>query len=157
MLVPLMFTEFVEMKHYLLQSDFISGFAFQQILPGPTFSFTGYLGALSMKQGGYDVSGQILGGFLAVLGINLPGLILVLFIVPFWNDLRKITRIKKSLSGINAVSVGFIIAAFILLVKPIGLEILPIALIIGTFLILNFTKINPPLIILIGIILGYFL
>ena len=154
-LVPLMFTEFVEMKRYLLQSDFISGFAFQQVLPGPTFSFTSYLGALSMKQGGYDVGGQVLGGFLAVLGINLPGLILVLFIVPFWNDLKKITRIKKSLSGINAVSVGFIIAAFILLVKPIELEILPISLIIITFLILNFTKISPPFIILAGIILGY--
>lgn len=156
-LVPLMFTEFVEMKHYLLQSDFISGFAFQQILPGPTFSFTGYLGALSMKQGGYGITGQIFGGFLAVLGINLPGLILVLFIVPFWNDLKKITRIKKSLSGINAVSVGFIIAAFVLLVKPVGFEILPISLIIGTFLILNFTKVSPPLIILAGIILGYFI
>ncbi len=154
-LVPLMFTEFVEMKHYLLQSDFISGFAFQQILPGPTFSFTGYLGALSMKQGGYGIGGQVFGGFLAVLGINLPGLILVLFIVPFWNDLKKITRIKKSLSGINAVSVGFIIAAFILLVKPVGFEILPISLIIATFLILNFTKISPPFIILAGIVLGY--
>lgn len=156
-LVPLMFTEFVEMKHYLLQSDFISGFAFQQILPGPTFSFTSYLGALSMKQGGYDVGGQILGGLLAVFGINLPGLILVLFIVPFWNDLKKITRIKKSLSGINAVSVGFIIAAFILLAKPIGFNWLPITLIITTFLTLNFTKISPPFIILAGVLLGFLL
>ena len=156
-LVPLMFTEFVEMKHYLLQSDFISGFALQQVLPGPTFSFTSYLGALSMKQGGYGIVGQSLGGLLAVLGINLPGLILVLFIVPFWDDLKKITRIKKSLSGINAVSVGFIIAAFILLFKPIGFQIMPIALIISTFLVLNFTKISPPFIVLAGIVLGYFL
>jgi chromate transporter len=154
-LVPLMFTEFVEMKHYLLQSDFISGFALQQILPGPTFSFSSYLGALSMKQGGYGIVGQIFGGGLAVLGINLPGLILVLFIVPFWDDLKKITRIKKSLSGINAVSVGFIIAAFILLAKPIGFEWLPLTLIIGTFLTLNFTKVSPPFIILAGIMLGF--
>lgn len=155
-LMPLMFTEFVEMKHYLLQSDFISGFALQQVLPGPTFSFTSYLGALSMKQGGYGIIGQIFGGALAVLGINLPGLILVLFIVPFWDDLKKVTRIKKSLSGINAVSVGFIIAAFILLAKPIGFDLLPIALIFATFLTLNFTKISPPIIILAGIVLGYF-
>ncbi len=154
-LVPLMFTEFVEMKHYLGQPDFLSGFSFQQILPGPTFSFTSYLGALSMKHGNYGIPGQALGGFLAVLGINLPGLILVLFIVPFWNDLKKITRIKQSLSGINAVSVGFIIAAFILLAKPIGFQMLPISLIIGTFLILNFTKISPPLIILAGVALGF--
>ncbi|RZL50230.1 MAG: chromate efflux transporter [Pedobacter sp.] len=154
-LVPLMFTEFVEMKHYLLQSDFISGFALQQVLPGPTFSFTSYLGALSMKQGGYGIVGQALGGLLAVVGINLPGLILVLFIVPFWDDLKKITRIKQSLSGINAVSVGFIIAAFVLLAKPIGFDFLPITLIISTFLILNFTKVSPPFIVLAGILLGF--
>lgn len=155
-LVPLMFTEFVEMKKYLLQSDFISGFALQQVLPGPTFSFTSYLGALSMKQGGYGIVGQAFGGLLAVIGINLPGLILVLFIVPFWNDLKKITRIKKSLSGINAVSVGFIFAAFILLIKPIGFNLMPLSIIVSTFLLLNFTKISPPLIIIAGIILGYF-
>ncbi|SFH49626.1 chromate efflux transporter [Pedobacter insulae] len=156
-LVPLMFTEFVQMKHYLTQTDFISGFALQQILPGPTFSFTGYLGALSMKHGGYHTSGQIFGGFIAVLGINLPGLILVLFIVPFWDDLKKITRIKHSLSGVNAVSVGFIIAAFILLVQPIGFDWIAILLLIITFLLLVYTKVSPPIIVLAGVVLGYFI
>lgn len=154
-LVPMMFTEFVQMKHYLSQSDFISGFAFQQILPGPTFSFTSYLGTLGMKHGGYGIGGQILGGFLAVLGINLPGLILVLFIVPFWNDLKKITRIKHSLSGINAVSVGFIIAAFFMLLSPIGLNGIFLGVMLATFLLLNFTKISPALIIIVGVLLGY--
>lgn len=156
-LMPLMFTEFVQMKHYLIQTDFISGFALQQVLPGPTFSFTSYLGALSMKYGGYGVSGQALGGLLAVLGINLPGLILVLFIVPFWDDLKKITRIKQSLSGINAVSVGFIIAAFILLVQPIGFDWISITILISTFLLLLYTKISPPIIVLAGVVLGYFI
>lgn len=156
-LVPLMFTEFVQMKHYLSSSGFLSGFALQQALPGPTFSFTSYLGTLSMKNFGYGIYGQILGGVIGVIGINLPGLILVLFIVPFWEDLKKITRIKHSLSGISAVSVGFIIAAFILLAKPIGFDLLEISLIIATFLILNFTKVSPPFIVLAGILLGYFI
>lgn len=156
-LVPLMFTEFVEMKQYLHASGFLSGFALQQALPGPTFSFTSYIGTLSMKNFGYGLSGQILGGVVAVLGINLPGLILVLFIVPFWEDLKKITRIKNSLAGINAVSVGFIIAAFILLVKPIGLDFMAIIILVITFLVLNFTKISPTLIVLAGILLGYFI
>src|SRR5690606_17050264 len=43
-LVPLMFTEFVQMKQYLFASDFLSGFVLQQALPGRTFSFTCYLG-----------------------------------------------------------------------------------------------------------------
>jgi chromate transporter len=154
-LVPLMFTEFVEMKHYLPSSGFLSGFALQQALPGPTFSFTSYLGALSMKNFGYGLWGQVLGGLIGVIGINLPGLILVLFIVPFWDDLKKISRIRHSLSGINAVSVGFIIAAFVLLLIPMGFNWLFLGIMAATFLLLNFTKISPPLIVLAGILVGY--
>ena len=156
-LVPLMFTEFVQMKQYLHASGFISGFAIQQILPGPTFSFTSYIGALSMRNFGYGLGGQILGGAVAVIGINLPGLILVLFIVPFWDDLKKIARIKYSLSGINAVSVGFILAAFILLVIPIRLDVMAIGILAATFLLLNFTKVSPTILVIAGIFLGYFL
>lgn len=154
-LVPLMYTEFVEMKRYLQASGFLSGFALQQALPGPTFSFTSYLGALSMKNFGYGVWGQILGGVIGVIGINLPGLILVLFIVPFWDDLKKISRIRHSLSGINAVSVGFIIAAFVLLIIPIGFNWLFLGIMLATFLLLNYTKISPPVIVLFGILIGY--
>jgi chromate transporter len=156
-LVPLMFTEFVQMKHYLDASEFLSGFALQQALPGPTFSFTSYLSAISMKNFGYGFYGQIAGGLIGVLGINLPGLILVLFIVPFWDDLKKISRIKYSLSGINAVSVGFIIAAFVLLVIPIGMDLMSISIMIVTFLLLNYTRISPPVIVVAGIMLGYFI
>ncbi|RDC58518.1 chromate transporter [Pedobacter chinensis] len=154
-LVPLMFTEFVQMKHYLQAPGFLSGFALQQALPGPTFSFTSYLGALSMKNFGYGLWGQILGGLIGVIGINLPGLILVLFIVPFWDDLKKISRIRHSLSGINAVSVGFIIAAFILLLIPMGFNWLFLSIMLITFLLLNFTKVSPPIIVLAGILIGY--
>ncbi|WP_443947504.1 chromate efflux transporter [Pedobacter sp. AW1-32] len=155
-LVPLMYTEFVEMKHYLHASGFLSGFALQQALPGPTFSFTSYLGALSMRNFGYGFWGQILGGLVGVIGINLPGLILVLFIVPFWDDLKKISRIKHSLSGVNAVSVGFIIAAFILLLIPMSLNWLFLVIMFCTFILLNFTKVSPPVIVLAGMLLGYF-
>lgn len=156
-LVPMMFTEFVQMKEYLSQADFISGFAFQQVLPGPTFSFTSYIGALGMKHADYGVFGQIAGGALAVLGINLPGLILILFIVPFWEDLKKISQIKYSLSGINAVSIGFIVAAFMMLLVPVGLNFLFLGIVLATFFILNFTKISPAIVILVGLIVGYIL
>lgn len=153
-LVPLMYTEFVDMKHYLTGSEFLTGFALQQGIPGPTFSFTSFLGAMTLANNGYQISGQILGSIIAVLGINLPGLILILFIVPFWNDLKKITRIKNSLSGINAVAVGFMIAAFILLMIPIGLDWKTIAIITVTFLILNFTQIKTPYLIITGVLMG---
>jgi len=153
-LVPLMYTEFVGVKHYLNNSEFLTGYALQQALPGPTFSFTSFLGGITLGNKGYGIAGQIIGSIVAVIGINLPGLILILFIVPFWDDLKKITRIKNSLSGINAVAVGFMATAFILLAKPFGFDWLAYVLMIGTGLLLYFTKIKTPVVIIIGILLG---
>ena len=153
-LVPLMYTEFVELKHYLGSSEFLSGYALQQMLPGPTFSFTSFLGGVTMGNKGYSIGGQIVGSIVAVIGINTPGLILILFIVPFWEDLKKITRIKNSLSGINAVAVGFMATAFILLARPFGMDWMAYVLMIATGLLLQFTKIKAPVLIIIGIALG---
>lgn len=156
-LVPYMFTEFVEMKQYVTAEQFLSGFALQQAIPGPTFAFTSFLGGITLKNFDYGIWGQVLGSLVAVLGINLPGLILILFIVPFWNDLKKITRIKNSLSGINAVSVGFITAAIVFLMQPVGVNVLSVSIIGITFGLLTFTKIQAPYLILIGVLLGLFL
>lgn len=153
-LVPLMYTEFVEVKHYLTDSEFLSGYAFQQALPGPTFAFTSFLGGITLGNKGYNIAGQIAGSIVAVIGINLPGLILILFIVPFWEDLKKITRIKNSLSGINSVAVGFMGTAFILLTKPFLGNWMAYGMMAGTFLLLYFTKVKTPVVIIIGIILG---
>ncbi|MGV8879276.1 MAG: chromate efflux transporter [Sphingobacteriaceae bacterium] len=154
-LVPLMYTEFVEMKSYLSSSEFLMGYAVQQALPGPTFSFTSFLGAISLGNHGYGIWGQIVGSVVAVLGINLPGIILILFIVPFWDDLKKISRIKNSLSGINAVAVGFMITAFLLLLKPFGGDWLAYALMTSTFILLAFTKIKTPVVIVAGVLFGF--
>jgi chromate transporter len=153
-LVPLMYTEFVQVKHYLSQSEFLSGYALQQILPGPTFSFSSFLGGVAMGNKGHGIIGQVVGSLVAVIGLNMPGLILILFFVPFWDDLKKITRIRNSLSGINAVAVGFMATALILLTKPFGLNWLAYLIMAGTFLLLNFTKIKAPIVIIIGIALG---
>src|SRR6185437_12997798 len=153
-LVPLMYTEFVQVKHYLTNSEFLSGYALQQALPGPTFSFTSFLGGISMGNKGGSLIGQVAGSIVAIIGINSPGLILILFIVPFWNDLKKITRIKNSLSGINAVAVGFMATALILLIRPFGLDWLSYLIMAVTFLLLYFTRIKTPVIIVAGIALG---
>lgn len=158
-LVPLMFTEFVEMKSYLSADQFLSGYAFQQILPGPTFSFTSFVGTMAMKNAGNGIPGQIAGSIVATLGINLPGVILVLFFVPFWDDLKKISRIRKSLSGINAVAVGFVMAAFLFLLGPMlskggSSSLFDVGIISATICILCFTRIRTPWLILTGVLLG---
>jgi len=80
----------------------------------------------------------------------------MLFIVPFWEELKKITHIKNSLTGINAVSVGFILAALYLLVNQVHVDLVSLAFMTGTFLLLSFTRIPAPALIVIGLVCGYF-
>src|SRR5574343_618124 len=96
-LVPLLYTEFVEMKHYLSSQEFLAGFALQQAVPGPLFSFTSFIGSMSMR--GSGIIGQSLGAFAAVLGINIPGLLFILMIFPAWEKLKVRKSVQRALVG----------------------------------------------------------
>jgi chromate transporter len=154
-LIPLLFTEFVEFKQFLTSEQFISGYALVQALPGPTFSFAAYLGALIMNDWG--TGGQILGALVATLGIFLPGTFLIFFVFRFWEDVKRYRMIKASLEGINAVSSGLVIAATLYLIEPIQVTPLNYLLMLGTAGILFFTKIPTPFIILAGLVMGFLL
>jgi chromate transporter len=152
-LVPFMYTEFVDFKEYLSSTEFLSGFAMAQSVPGPTFSFASYIGTLSMRE--FGVGGEILGGFLAAVGIFVPGTLMIFFLVRFWDELKKYRVIKASLEGITAVSSGMVVAAVLLLFQPIENSILNFSIIIATFCILMFTKIPAPYIVLVGLGAGF--
>ncbi|WMN12650.1 chromate efflux transporter [Marivirga salinae] len=154
-LVPFLYTEFVDFKDYLSSSEFLSGFAIAQAIPGPTFSFASYIGALSMRE--YGVWGEILGGFLAAVGIFVPGTLMMIFLIRFWDQLKKFRIIKASLEGITAVSSGMVVAAIFLLFEPVQNTMLNFSLIIGTVAILLFTKIPAPYVVLIGLLAGFLL
>lgn len=154
-LVPLLYTEFVEFKSYLTSEEFLTGYALVQALPGPVFSFCAYIGALAMRS--YGVGGEVLGAFVAAAGIFLPGTFLIFFVSRFWESLKKFRVIKASLEGINAVSCGMVIAAAFLLMKPMEDTLLNYGIIIASFGILYFTKIKAPWLILTGLILGFVL
>lgn len=151
-LVPLLYTEFVEMKHYLSSQEFLAGFALQQAVPGPVFSFTTFLGSMSMRAGG--AAGQIIGGFAALIGINLPGLLFILIIFPAWEQIKKRKIVQRALDGINSVSVGFAMAAFFIMSAPIVNDRISMSIVAFTFFLLNWNKIPTYLIILSGIIAG---
>lgn len=154
-LVPFLYTEFVDFKDYLSSAEFLSGFALSQAVPGPTFSFASYIGALSMRD--YGIGGEILGGFLAAVGIFVPGTLMIIFLVRFWDELKKFRIIKASLEGITAVSSGMVVAAVLLLFEPVESNLLNFSLIIGTICVLIFTKIPAPYIVLAGLAAGIIL
>jgi len=131
-LIPLLYTEFVEFKSYLTSEEFLSGFGIVQALPGPVFSFSAYIGALAMRQNG--IIWEIIGGLIAAAGIFLPGTFLIFFVIRFWEKLKKYRMVKASLEGINAASSGLVIAAAFILFQPIesNANVVNITILVGT-------------------------
>ena len=152
-LVPLLYTEFVNLKHYLSSEEFLAGFAFVQAVPGPVFSFCAYVGALSMRD--YGIGGEIAGALLASAGIFLPGTFLIFFVNRFWESLKRYRVIRASLEGIIACGVGLVIAAGYIMILPINLSVLNILFVLGTFLLLLYTKVPPYVLILLGLAAGF--
>jgi len=154
-LIPLMYTEFVEFKGYLTREEFLTGWSAVQAVPGPVFSFCSYVGAVSMRE--YGILGEVLGSILATVGIFLPGTFLIFFTIRFWEELKKYRVIKASLEGISAASAGMVIAATFILFEPIEHDLLNTGIIVITFMVLMFTKVRYPYIILAGLVMGIIL
>ena len=151
-LVPYLYTEFVDFKNFLSSEEFLTGYAISQGVPGPTFSFSSFVGAFSMKE--FGLVGFLTGGLIAAAGIFLPGIFMIFFVIRFWDQLKKYRPVRAALEGINAVSCGMLIAAAYLLFEPLEANLVNILMILGTYCLLQFTKISSPMIILGGILLG---
>lgn len=154
----LLHKEFVEFKHYVSNEEFMAGFAILQALPGPLFSFSSFIGSLSLRE--FGLAGEIAGGLIGAAGIFLPGTIMIFFIIRFWDRLKKYRVVRASLEGVNAASGGIILATGLMLFQPIFKEPIPIAIehitiFFITFLILVFTKVPAPYIILAGLLAGF--
>jgi chromate transporter len=158
-LIPMLKVEFVDLKNYLTNDQFLSGYGYVQAMPGPVFSFSGYVGAISMSE--YSVPTQVFGGVISLLGIFLPGTFLIFFVIRFWGELKKYRVVKAALEGVNAVASGLVTAAVLLLYDSLRTNIttepglINIAIIIGTFLLLMTKKVPAPVIILAGLGAGF--
>src|SRR5690606_24852308 len=153
-LTPLLYTEFVQYapKRYLTTEEFLSGYAVAQALPGPVFSFSSYIGALSMRE--YGIVGEIVGAFMSALGIFLPGTFLIFFVIRFWDSLKKYRAVRASLEGITAASSGLVAAAAVILFQPLENSFLNFGVTIATFCLMIFTRVPSTLIIAGGLALG---
>ncbi|HVY70759.1 MAG TPA: chromate efflux transporter [Verrucomicrobiae bacterium] len=85
----------------------LAGYGLAQAVPGPLFTFAAYLGAMI-----HGPSRAWLGGLWCLLGIFLPGWLLIGGVLPFWSRLRNRAWSRAALHGANAVVVGLLFAAF---------------------------------------------
>ncbi|MFC3121206.1 chromate efflux transporter [Agaribacter flavus] len=106
-----MLQELVVERAWLDEQLFLAGYGAAQSLPGPLFSFAAYLG-FNIDA---DIAPMLL-AFVALGAIFLPGFLLLIGVLPYWQSLRHYPRVAKFVTGLNAAVVGLVAAA---LVDPI--------------------------------------
>ncbi|MFN8343092.1 MAG: chromate efflux transporter [Cyclobacteriaceae bacterium] len=153
-LTPMLYTEFVQYapKQYLSPTEFLSGYALAQSVPGPVFSFSAYIGTLAMRDIG--LWGQLWGALMSAAGIFLPGTFLMFFMMRVWESLKAYRPIRASLEGINAANAGLVASAAVVLFLPLEHSASNALLVLGTFGLMTFTKIPSWGIIVAGLVLG---
>jgi len=172
-LMPMMYEQYVvrpqtkrvqESKRDVLKmnkEEFLTGSGIVRAIPGPVFSIASFTGGMVMKNESTAI--HIFSCLLGTIGVFLPSALLVLFFFPVWNNLKKYVIIFRSLEGINAAVVGIMVGAFFYLAKDVlftDVQIsyttftIDVIVIIATFVLLAFTKIRSPFIVLACLLLG---
>ncbi len=102
--LPLLEQSFV--PHWMTADTFLAGYGVAQAVPGPLFTFAAFLGAA-----GSPFPNGVLGSMIALVGIFLPGLLLMYGMLPFWDGFRQQPLAQAMLRGVNAAVVGVLLAA----------------------------------------------
>jgi chromate transporter len=140
------------------REDFYTGAGFVRAIPGPVFSVSSYMGGIAMKDMGFST--QVLGCIIGSVAIFLPSALLVLFFFPIWSNMKKYATVYRALEGINAVVVGIMVASCLYMMKDftpgsILMLWLNIAVCILTFILLQYSKLPSPVIVMICLLLGW--
>ncbi len=154
-LVPMMYDQYVLFKNYMDHQTFMTGVGMSQALPGPVFSISSYANGMALS--GLGGWGIILGCAIGSIAIFLPGLLLIFFFHPIWHRLKTYNRVQKAIEGINAASAGLVVAAAVLLMRPLQMDWANVAIIIGTVAYLWLGKLASPFLVLAVLVFGAFM
>jgi chromate transporter len=103
--LPLLREAFVA-PGWVSDDAFLAGYGAAQAVPGPLFTFAAYLGTV-VAPAPHGLPGAALG----LAGIFLPGMLIFLGTLPFWDSFRKRPGAQAVMRGVNAAVVGLLGAA----------------------------------------------
>ncbi|WP_162084917.1 chromate efflux transporter [Sulfuriferula nivalis] len=131
---------------WISNDAFLAGYGAAQAIPGPLFTFAAYLGAVSTQ-----TPSSWAGAGIALTAIFLPSFLLIIGILPFWEQLRRYKTMQRAMLGINAAVVGILLAAFY---NPVWISSIrsPVDFCLAStaFLLLVFWKSPPWLVVLLA-------
>ncbi len=150
--LPLLEAEVVP-SGWVTHDAFLAGYGATQAVPGPLFTFSAYLGAVS-EVGLHHLAAAAL----ALGAIFLPSFLLVAGSLPFWNTLRTQPAAQSALRGVNAGVVGLLLAALYTPVFTAAVSsALDLALVLGAFALLEHAKLAPWLVVALSALAGWLL
>jgi chromate transporter len=103
--LPLLRNAFVA-TGWVTDDVFLAGYGAAQAVPGPLFTFAAYLGAVAAP-----LPHRVAGAVLGLTGIFLPGILILIGVLPFWEEFRVRSGAQAVMRGINAAVVGLLGAA----------------------------------------------
>ncbi len=103
--LPLLEAEVVR-PGWVSENAFLAGYGVAQAVPGPLFTFSAYLGAVVAP-----APNGVAGAAIALVAIFLPGFLLLLGTLPFWDRLSAYPLAQAAMRGANAAVVGLLGAA----------------------------------------------
>jgi len=103
--LPLLRQAFVT-PGWISDATFLAGYGAAQAVPGPLFTFAAYLGTV-VSPSPHGIAGAALG----LIGIFLPGMLILTGTLPFWDNFRKRAGAQAMMRGVNAAVVGLLGAA----------------------------------------------
>lgn len=150
--LPLLQSEVVA-TGWVTEDTFIAGYGATQAVPGPLFTFAAYLGAVVGPQ-----PNGIVGAAIALIAIFLPGMLLLVGALPFWEGFRRHLMAQAAMRGANAAVVGILGAA---LYDPVWTSAIftqkDFALALTGFILLTVWKTPPWIVVVISAIGGVLL
>lgn len=149
--IPLMIQDLIETQSLISLNDFLAGYAIDQAIPGPLFSFAAFVSSRSFAGSGFSFLAGLIGG----LSIFLPGILLVFFIFPLWKSTRAIPQMKYFLTGVSITAASLITMTSINQIIELPLNITVYIIVIISALLLLSKKVPAPLIVIIAAILGF--
>ena len=147
--LPLLRDAFVA-PGWVSDNTFLAGYGAAQAAPGPLFTFAAYLGTV-VEPAPHGVVGAAVG----LVGIFLPGMLILLGTFPFWDTLRARSGAQAAMRGINAAVVGLLGAA---LYSPVWTSSVSTAGDFGValigFVLLTVWRVPPLLVVIVGAVAG---
>jgi chromate transporter len=103
--LPLLREAFVT-PGWVSDDTFLAGYGAAQAVPGPLFTFAAYLGMVVSP-----LPHGLAGAALGLVAIFLPGMLILIGCLPFWDRFRTRPEAQAIMRGINAAVVGLLGAA----------------------------------------------